>query len=98
MSLIWTPVWTHQAALDRKEIRDHIAQSNPAVALTLDEMFSEKASLLIGHPHLGRLGRVKGTRELVVHQNYILIYDLTGDMVRILRILHAARQWPPVRE
>jgi addiction module RelE/StbE family toxin len=86
------------AAADRKEIRACIAQSNPAAALVLDQTFSEKTSLLIAHPHLGRLGRVTGTREWVVHQNYILIYDLTDDMVRILRVLHAARQWPPVRE
>jgi addiction module RelE/StbE family toxin len=91
-------VWTRLAAADRKEIRAHIAQSNPAAALILDETFSEKASLLLDHPHLGRVGRVAGTREWVMHQNYILIYDLTDDMVRVLRILHAARQWPPVRE
>ena len=36
-----------------------------------------------------------GTRELVAHRNYILIYDTAGDVVRVLRLLHAARQWPP---
>ena len=35
------------------------------------------------------------TRELVAHRNYILIYDTAGDAVRVLRVLHAARQWPP---
>ena len=35
------------------------------------------------------------TRELVAHQNYILVYDTAGDLVRVLRVLHAARQWPP---
>lgn len=88
-------VWTHSAVVDRREIRAHIAQSNPAAALALDESLSEKALLLIDHPQLGRLGRVVGTQELVVHQNYLLIYDLTNDTARILRILHAARQWPP---
>jgi plasmid stabilization system protein ParE len=34
---------------------------------------------------------------LVAHQNYILVYDVTGDLVRVLRVLHAARQWPPGR-
>lgn len=36
-------------------------------------------------------------RELVVHANYILIYDLNANSVRALRalrVLHAARQWP----
>jgi len=31
---------------------------------------------------------------LVVHRNYIMIYDVTDDAVRVLRVLHAARQWP----
>jgi len=50
---------------------------------------------LADHPGLGRVGRVAGTLELVVHKNYILIYDVAGDQVRVLRVLHAARKWPP---
>ncbi|MEA3410914.1 MAG: type II toxin-antitoxin system RelE/ParE family toxin [Pseudomonadota bacterium] len=90
-------VWSRPAILDRKEVRASIAQDNPAAALVLDELFSEKASRLTDHPGLGGPGRVAGTRELVVHQNYILIYDTAGDLVRVLRVLHAARQWPPTR-
>ncbi len=90
-------VWTRMASADRKDIREYIAQNNPAAALALDELFSEKASRLVDHPGLGRPGRVTGTRELVVHQNYILIYDAVDDLVRILRVLHAAKQWPPAR-
>lgn len=86
------------ASADRKDIREYIAQNNPAAALALDELFSEKANRLVDHPGLGRLGRVTGTRELVAHQNYILIYDAVDDLVRILRVLHAAKQWPPVRQ
>jgi toxin ParE1/3/4 len=90
-------VWTRSASADRKEIREYIAQDNPAAALALDELISEKASRLVDHPDLGRPGRVAGTRELVAHQNYILIYDTAGELVRVLRVLHVARQWPPVR-
>jgi len=88
-------VWTRPAHADRKKIREYIAQHAPAAALALDELFSEKAGLLLDHPGLGRTGRVPGTRELVAHRNYILIYDTAGDVVRVLRVLHAARQWPP---
>ena len=30
--------------------------------------------MLDEHPLLGRAGRIKGTRELVAHPNYILFY------------------------
>jgi len=88
-------VWTRLAEKDRKAIREYIAQDNPVAGLAVDELISEKAARLSDHPALGRPGRVSGTRELVVHPNYILIYDTNGEMVRILRVLHAARQWPP---
>ena len=91
MPLFWTP----ESIQDREDIYDFIEADNPAAALELDEMFSEKALHLVDHPGLGRLGRVVGTRELVVHPNYILVYDVRGDRVRVLRVLHAARRWPP---
>jgi addiction module RelE/StbE family toxin len=88
-------VWARPAHADRKKIREYIAQHAPAAALALDELFSEKAGLLLDHPDLGRTGRVPGTRELVAHRNYTLVYDTAGDVVRVLRVLHAAREWPP---
>ena len=91
MRLFWTP----EALDDLRAIYDYIEADNPRAALTLDDLFSEKVRHLIDHPGLGRTGRITGTRELVVHKNYILIYDTTDELVRVLRVLHAARQWPP---
>ena len=88
------PLWTLGAVQDRDGIYDYIEADNPAAALTLDDLFSEKARLLVDNPGLGRAGRVPGTRELVAHRNYVLVYDMADDQVRILRVLHAARQWP----
>ena len=91
-------VWTRPARDDRKAIRDYIALDSPGAALDLDALFSEQAAGMIDHPGLGRPGRVKGTRELVVHHNDILIYDVVAEWVRVLRVLHAARMWPPTRK
>ena len=88
MKLSWTP----EAIADRDAIFDYIEADNPAAAAALDELFSEKAERLTDHPKLGRPGRVEGTRELVVHENYILVYDIVGDLTRILRVLHAANR------
>ena len=87
--------WTPEAVQDRDDIYDYIEADNPIAALSLDESFSDKARYLMDHPGLGRKGRVAGTRELVVHRNYILVYDAAGNSVRILRVIHAALQWPP---
>ncbi len=44
----------------------------------------------------GRKGEVEGTRELVFHPwPYIAVYEIHNeDEVRILRIRHAAQDWP----
>lgn len=84
MELFWTP----EATQDRDEIYDYIEADNPAAALALDELFAEKAGRLVDHPGLGRPGRVAGTRELVAHQNYILVYDVATAWQRAA---HAAR-------
>lgn len=91
MKLLWTPAATQ----DRDGIYDYVEADNPAAAAALDALFEEKASLLVEHPALGRPGRLAGTRELVAHRNYLLIYQVAGDAVRVLRVMHAARQWPP---
>lgn len=87
--------WTLEARQDRRDAREYIARDNPTAAVALDEMFTRKARSLLAHPALGRPGRVAGTRELIVHRNYLLVYDVADQAVRILRVLHARRQWPP---
>lgn len=88
--------WTLEAIQDREAIYDYIEADKPMAALALDELFEEKAARLVEHPGVGRPGRVSGTRELVAHQNYIVVYDVLDDSVRVLRVLHTARQWPPL--
>ncbi|MEF0939833.1 type II toxin-antitoxin system RelE/ParE family toxin [Rhizobium sp. BR 362] len=91
MNLVWTP----EAKTDRRSIYTYIEADSASAALALDELFAKRSAQLIAHPMAGRPGRVSGTRELVVHKNYLLIYDLKDETMRILRILHAAQQWPP---
>lgn len=88
------PFWTPEAIRDRAAIFDHIAGDDPNAAITLDTRFAERAGSLVAHPGLGRPGRVAGTRELVVHRRYLLIYEVADGAVHILRVLHASRQWP----
>jgi len=41
---------------------------------------------------MGRAGRVPGTRELVLHKNYLAIYRVRDEDVEILRLHHVARK------
>jgi toxin ParE1/3/4 len=87
--------WTPQALADRRAIYDYVEADNPRAALALDQLITEKAGRLVDHPKIGRPGRVENTRELVAHRSYVLVYDIAGDMVRVLRVLHTAQEWPP---
>lgn len=88
------PLWRPAAIADRQRIIDFIAQDSPLAAVRMGDLFMEKALMLDRHPKLGRPGRIAGTRELVVHENYILIYRVVGVLPEVLRIKHAAQQWP----
>ncbi|ETF04535.1 translation repressor RelE [Advenella kashmirensis W13003] len=86
--------WTIDALDDRDRIYSYVENDSPRAALSLDEQFEKGAALLSRYPHIGRPGRVPDTFELVVHANYLLVYDLVSDQVRILRVVHTATRWP----
>jgi toxin ParE1/3/4 len=88
------PIWKPAAIADRKNITAYIAKDNPTAAIEMGDMLIQKAAQLDENPKLGRVGRVKGTRELVAHPNYILIYRVVGKVAEVLRVKHAAQKWP----
>lgn len=85
------------AKQDRTEIVDYIRSDNPRAAARMDELFSDAAARLAEHPKLGTPGKIPGTRELIPHESYRLVYEIDDETVWILTLVHAARQWPPVR-
>jgi addiction module RelE/StbE family toxin len=94
MRVIWTP----EANQDRLAIQDHIAIDSSRAAVKMDELFLNAAAQLGTFPLLGQPGRIPGTRELIPHENYRLVYQVSDDddTVWILALVHAARQWPPI--
>lgn len=89
-------VWLEEAERDRYEIGRAIAAENPNAAIHLDELFMKAAQSLEFFPERARAGVVPGTRELLVHPSYKLIYEIDGKDVYILAIIHTSRQWPPL--
>ena len=89
--------WTPEALQDRIDIWDYIAAENPSAAARIDELFGVAAASLAEHPELGKPGQVSGTRELIPHENYRLVYEINQDVVWLLVLVHVSRQWPPVK-
>ena len=86
--------WKATAIADLLAIVDFISDDNPDAAQALKNEIEAKTSRLPENPQLYRVGRVDGTREMVVRPNYIVIYAEDTMAVTILRVLHAAQQWP----
>ena len=86
--------WKATAMADLTAIVDYISDDNPDAAQALKQDIEAKVSRLRENSRLYRLGRVEGTREMIVRSNYIVVYTENPTTISILRILHAAQQWP----
>lgn len=86
--------WTKTALANLVAIVEYIERDNAERATSFALEIQAKTNSLAEFPGMGRPGRVIGTRELVVHPNYIIPYRVRGDAVEILRVQHAARRWP----
>lgn len=87
--------WSVFALEDRDRIFDYLEAESLRAAVIVDDRIRTQVRQLLTFPETGRLGRVEGTRELVISRTpYIAAYRITSDAVRILRLLHSAQQWP----
>jgi addiction module RelE/StbE family toxin len=92
-------VWTEQAVTDLDAIRIYIARDSETYANTVVLEIFEATDRLEHFPQSGRVVPEladPNTREIIVG-SYRAIYDISGEVVRILTILHGARQFPPSR-
>lgn len=86
--------WRPMAEEDLLGILEFIGEDDPDAALALVELIRERVEGLKARPRLYRAGRVSGTREMVVHHNYIVVYRIDADVVEILNVKHARQNWP----
>lgn len=88
-------IWTARARVELDDIADYVAPISASAALALVRRLRQAGKQLGEHPHMGRPGRVDGSRELVVNGTpYILPYRVSDGRVEILAVLHTSRQWP----
>jgi toxin ParE1/3/4 len=87
--------WTEEAADDLERITDYLFAKTPAHAADLVNAIYNAPSLLLTFPYRGRQGKKQGTRELVLSSlPYIVVYQASGDVIHVARILHGAQNWP----
>jgi toxin ParE1/3/4 len=89
--------WLLEANQNRIAQLDYIAADSSLAAADQDDDLERQVNVLHQHPKLGRPGRIKGTRELVIGSTlFILVYRLKGaHRIEVLRLLHGSQRWPP---
>ena len=90
--------WSREALDDIKKPVAFIAPDNPAAARRVADHIRD-AGKALGEMATGRPGRVTGCYEKsVASLPYIIAYQLRPitdrESVAILRVIHAARDWP----
>ncbi len=95
MKIVWLP----RAEKNLDDQLDYIEQDSIKAADAVAERVQQQVQQLSAFPELGRAGRKRGTRELVISRtSLVLVYRLRPKLARleIIRVLHAAQQWPLV--
>jgi toxin ParE1/3/4 len=86
--------WTPSALRDLDSSGEYIKERKERAALRIGRRLEEAVLELTTFPNLGRPGRLRGTREVVVSGTpFVVIYRVRLDQVQVLRILHHARKW-----
>jgi toxin ParE1/3/4 len=87
--------WTPAAAADLEHINDYLKERHPHYRQRTMRKLYEAVQSLKKFPHLGRMGREDGTRELLFPpMPYIAVYRVKEQSIEVLRIYHAAQDRP----
>jgi addiction module RelE/StbE family toxin len=85
--------WTPPAAQDMQGISEYLKENYPQYrSPTLNKLY-RKIQSLKQTPHIGRPGRIKGTRGILFTPlPYVAVYRVDGEIVEIWRIWHGAQE------
>ena len=88
--------WTEQATRQLDQAHDYITLSNNKdAAARITIQIVNGVQQLAAFPMSGRVGRVPGTRELVISNTpFIAAYAVDRADIVVLAIYHGAQHWP----
>lgn len=88
-------IWKLSARTDLTSVIKYIAKYDVQAARRMRKRLQEAVLPVAEHPYLYQSSeRVPGTREIVAHPNYIVVYQVTASAIDVLRVLHARQQYP----
>jgi toxin ParE1/3/4 len=84
--------WTPSAVADLRQISDFLKGQHPEYRLSTMRKLYDGIRSLKTSPERGRLGRERGTRELLfLPLPYIAVYRAKEESIEVLRVYHAAQ-------
>ena len=83
---------SYQSDLDA--IEAYIARDNPVAAVDMWFHIDDQVEKLADSKFPRRRGRVTGTKELVAHENYVVIMIEDVTTVTVLNVMHARQKYP----
>lgn len=87
-------VWRARAQSNLADIVRYIAGHNPSAARRMKTRIEQSILPAAEHPYLFRPGRLAGTREVVAHPNYVVVYRVTTMHIEVVNVLHTRQQYP----
>ena len=87
--------WTIRALRRLDQIGAFIEKDNPYAAARVVARIVSAADNLAEQPAMGRIGRIRGTRELVLTDiPYLIPYRVVGREIEVITVMHASQKWP----
>jgi toxin ParE1/3/4 len=87
-------VWSERALDDLDNIIAYVGVRSPQAGLRLYELIEASVRPAGEFPDMFRKGRVRGTREIVAHPNYIVVYRATVRRILVVAVIHARQKYP----
>jgi toxin ParE1/3/4 len=90
-------LWSTKAQSDLERLVGYVASDSAGAAEALRTRIEAAIEPASQFPYMFRAGRLSGTREVVAHPNYIIVYRVLATHIQVDAIVHARQQYPPTR-
>lgn len=87
-------IWRSVARRHLADILRIIAADSPGAARRMKGLIEGSVVPASEHPYLFRAGRVPGTREIVAHPNYVVVYQVAATGIEVVAVLHTRQHYP----